>query len=209
MNISKLRKLKIMPTIYHNLFNANIERKNDNRIYCYKNSIISMDKNAKILLKGNLHVGVNNIAGSRRETTIRMDENSQLQINNSFSIYYDGDIILFKDAKLTLGSGFFNSNIKIRCTKNIFIGENVAISHDVTIMDSDAHEIISAGYHKTLSVHIGSNVWIGTRVTILKGVTIGDGAVIAAGSVVSKDVPENCLVAGIPAKVVKKNICWK
>jgi len=168
-----------------------------------------MDKNAKILLKGNLHVGVNNIAGSRRETTIRMDENSQLQINNSFSIYYDGDIILFKDAKLTLGSGFFNSNIKIRCTKNIFIGENVAISHDVTIMDSDAHEIISAGYHKTLSVHIGSNVWIGTRVTILKGVTIGDGAVIAAGSVVSKDVPENCLVAGIPAKVVKKNICWK
>ena len=45
-------------------------------------------------------------------------------------------------------------------------------------------------------------------VTILKGVTIGEGAIVAAGSLVNKDVPPHCLVAGIPAKVVKSNVSW-
>ncbi|MDR1847439.1 MAG: acyltransferase, partial [Bacteroidales bacterium] len=43
---------------------------------------------------------------------------------------------------------------------------------------------------------------------ILKGVTIGDGAIIAAGSIVTKDVPPQCIVAGVPAKVIKENIKW-
>lgn len=49
---------------------------------------------------------------------------------------------------------------------------------------------------------------IGMNVTVLKGVTIGEGAVVAAGSVVNKDVPPHCLVAGVPAKVVKTDIEW-
>lgn len=110
---------------------------------------------------------------------------------------------------MKLGSGFFNSNIKIRCHEKIEIGENVAISHDVTIMDSDAHEGLWEGYEKTKPIKIGNHVWIGTRVTILKGVTIGDNAIIAAGSVVTKDVPNNTVVAGVPAKVIKININWK
>ena len=108
-----------------------------------------------------------------------------------------------------MGSGFFNSNIKIRCHEKIEIGENVAISHDVTIMDSDAHEGLWKGYKKTKPIKIGNHVWIGTRATILKGVTIGDNAIIAAGSVVTKDVPSNTVVAGVPAKVIKTNINWK
>jgi acetyltransferase-like isoleucine patch superfamily enzyme len=56
---------------------------------------------------------------------------------------------------------------------------------------------------------IGNNVWIGTNVTVLKGVTIGDGAIIAAGSVVTKDVPANCMAAGVPAKVIKEHVKWK
>ena len=45
-------------------------------------------------------------------------------------------------------------------------------------------------------------------VTILKGVTIGEGAIVAAGSLVNKDVPPHCLVAGIPAQVVKSDVSW-
>ena len=52
-------------------------------------------------------------------------------------------------------------------------------------------------------VHIGDNVWVGARSVILPGVKIGNNVVIAAGSVVTKDVPENVMVAGVPA-VVKK-----
>ena len=51
-------------------------------------------------------------------------------------------------------------------------------------------------------VTIGDHVWIASRVTILPGVTVGRGAVVACGSVVTKDVPENAIVAGVPAKVI-------
>ena len=52
-------------------------------------------------------------------------------------------------------------------------------------------------------IHIGKRVWIGSNATILPGVTIGDGAIVAAGAVVTKDVPENTIVSGVPAKVMR------
>lgn len=48
------------------------------------------------------------------------------------------------------------------------------------------------------------NVWIGANVTVLLGVTIGEGSIIAAGAVVTKDVPDNMIAAGVPAKVIRK-----
>jgi acetyltransferase-like isoleucine patch superfamily enzyme len=54
-------------------------------------------------------------------------------------------------------------------------------------------------------VIIGDNVWIGARSVVLPGVKIGNNVVVAAGAVVNKDVPDNCLVAGVPA-VIKKRI---
>ena len=54
-----------------------------------------------------------------------------------------------------------------------------------------------------LPVKIGSRVWIGAHATILSGVTVGNNAVIAAGAVVTKDVPDNAVVAGVPAKIIK------
>lgn len=56
---------------------------------------------------------------------------------------------------------------------------------------------------------IGNKVWIASGAMILRGVTIGEGAIIAAGAIVSKDVPARCMVAGVPAKVVKENVYWK
>ncbi|MBN9312778.1 MAG: acyltransferase [Chryseobacterium sp.] len=137
-----------------------------------------------------------------------MYQNSTIDVENTFFIHSGCDVMVFKNAKLKLGSGYINRYCKIRCYEEITIGNNVAISENFTIWDSDAHEIIGNG-NPTAPIVIGNKVWIGTNVTVLKGVTIGDGAVIAAGSLVNKDIPENCLAAGVPAKVIRTNVQWK
>lgn len=58
--------------------------------------------------------------------------------------------------------------------------------------------------HMDERIHIGRDVWIGSKCVILQGVTIGDGAIVGAGSVVTKDVPENTIVVGVPAKFYRK-----
>jgi len=140
---------------------------------------------------------------------IEMGNNAAINVEDTFSIHSGCHIIILENAKLNLGSGYINRNVKIRCYQEITIGNNVAISENVSIWDSDAHSIIGNETEITQPIHIGNNVWIGTNVTILKGVNIGNGAIIAAGAVVTKDIPEGCLAAGVPAKVIKENVKWK
>lgn len=168
---------------------------------------LKINKSAKIILNGALSLNTNRMGCNDRSSILRMDENSVLECHG-FSFMYGADIILFKGSRLELGKGsFINSDCKIRCHKEITIGDGCAISHDFTIMDSDAHEL--DGSRNTNPVHIGNHVWIGTRVTILNGVNVGDGAVIAAGSLVTRDVPAGSLVGGVPAKVIKEKVEWK
>jgi acetyltransferase-like isoleucine patch superfamily enzyme len=96
-------------------------------------------------------------------------------------------------------------------SKTIIIGRGTMIAPNVTIMDSDFHalwppekRLITPNFDSDSSVIIGSNVWIGTRSIILKGVIIGDNSIIAAGSIVTKNVPPNTLVAGVPARPTRQ-----
>lgn len=140
---------------------------------------------------------------------LKMMEKSSINVQNGFSIFSGHHIILMPNARLNLGSGYINHHVKIRCFKEISIGNNVAISENVTIWDTDAHAVIGKEAQMTQPVKIGDQVWIGNNVTILKGVTIGNGAIIAAGAVVAKDIPAGCLAAGVPAKVIRENVKWK
>lgn len=162
---------------------------------------------SRLELGGRLTLGGNALSRKSNAVLLRLDSGSQLATQGNFSFFYGGDVILFPNARLVLGSdSFINSNCKIRCHEQISIGSGCAISHDVTIMDSDAHAL--DGSVRTAPVVIHDHVWIGTRVTILPGVTIGEGAVIAAGAVVSRDVPAGALVGGVPAKVLKEKVEW-
>ena len=141
--------------------------------------------------------------------TLSVADGATFELTGSFRFYSGCYVSVANGAKLRIGSGFLNCNSKIACFDSITIGEDVKISEDVYIRDSDNHEMISPGYKRSAPIVIGNHVWIGMRVTILKGVTIGDGAVIAAGAVVTKDVPPHTLWAGFPAKMIKENIEWK
>ena len=100
---------------------------------------------------------------------------------------------------------FFNSGVKIQDQGGVTIEDGALLGHNVVIASLD-HSLDPAhrGNLRPAPVHIGKNVWIGANATICKGVTIGDGAVVAAGAVVTSDVPENTVVGGVPARVIKK-----
>ncbi|USK92939.1 sugar O-acetyltransferase [Rossellomorea marisflavi] len=99
---------------------------------------------------------------------------------------------------------FFNTGCSFQDRGGIYIGDGSLIGMNVNIATLN-HGLDMKTRNTTYAspVTIGKNVWIGSGATILPGVTIGDRAVIAAGAVVTKDVPEGTVVAGVPAKVVK------
>lgn len=88
----------------------------------------------------------------------------------------------------------------------ITIGDNVQIAPKVNLVTLN-HDLSAGGNRKATyckPIVIEDNVWIGIDATILPGVTLGRNCVVAAGSVVTKDVPANVIVAGNPAKIVKR-----
>jgi len=97
---------------------------------------------------------------------------------------------------------------EIHAGKNVSIGNEVIIAWDCVVMDRDYHSTAN-GLEIGKPVIIENRVWIGCRSMLLKGITIGEGAVIAAGSVITKDVPPYTLVAGNPAKEIKKVKGWR
>jgi acetyltransferase-like isoleucine patch superfamily enzyme len=89
------------------------------------------------------------------------------------------------------------------------IGSHVNLAHGITVTAlnhnfDDPEKRIDEQSVSTNSVTIEDDVWIGANAVILRGVTIGNHYVVAAGAVVTKDVPPHSLVAGVPAKVIKK-----
>lgn len=107
---------------------------------------------------------------------------------------------------LTIGNNvFINSGCRFQDQGGILIGDNTLIGHNVVLATLNHNlDPSKRGNIYPSPIKIGKNVWIGANSTILPGVTIEDGAVIAAGAVVSKDVPMNTVVGGVPAKEIKK-----
>ncbi|GAA6409404.1 sugar O-acetyltransferase [Blautia hominis] len=106
---------------------------------------------------------------------------------------------------LTIGKHvFFNSGCKFQDQGGITIGDGSLIGHNVVLATLNHNpDPEHRGDIIPSPIHIGRNVWIGSGSTVLPGVTIGNGAVVAAGAVVTKDVPDNTIVGGVPAKVMK------
>lgn len=106
---------------------------------------------------------------------------------------------------ITLGKRvFINAGCCFQDQGGIEIGDDCLIGHQ-TVLATLNHDLSpeSRGGMFPAPIKIGRRVWIGAHATVLPGVTIGDNAVIAAGAVVTKDVPANAVVGGMPAKIIK------
>lgn len=125
------------------------------------------------------------------------------------------------DSRLTIGNNvFIGGGSLIDCLAQVTIEDDVLVSYQVLIMDSDNHSLRASertddlrrwrqGEYvwskvKRAPVIIRAKAWIGARATITKGVEIGEGAIVATGAVVTKNVPPYTIVAGNPARVVRE-----
>jgi acetyltransferase-like isoleucine patch superfamily enzyme len=135
-----------------------------------------------------------------------------------------GDLLTFAHAgSIEIGeSCYLGEGSRIWSAAKVKIGNRVLISHSVNIHDTDGHpldshkrhehftQIVTTGHPKkdidlpSKPIHIHDDAWIGFNCTILKGVTIGEGAIVGASSVVTSDVPPFSIVAGNPARFIRK-----
>ena len=182
------------------------------KIITYPKAIIDIDDDAVIQLQSNLHVGKDHFKGSKAETYLKLKKGAQLLVRGEFKMMYGSTIQIFENGTLTVGGAYINSDTLIACRKNISIGDGVMIARGVKIYDTDYHKILDEQnnvLNPDAEVIINNHVWIGVNAVILKGVTIGEGSIVAAGAVVTNDVPERCMVAGNPARVIRENVIWK
>ena len=185
-----------------------------------------MDKNTifKRLLKGEIispedpdSYKLKEASYDTKRLLLQMNNTSEPQkIRQFLSQIIDSEI----DESVTIFTPFH-----INYGKNTQIGKNVFINFDCVFLDlggitiedgvliapkvsllSEGHPISPQERHSLVPkhIHIKKNAWIGANATILHGVTIGQNAVVAAGSVVTKDVPDNVVVGGIPAQILKE-----
>ena len=215
---NKIRKAKtfftkydVLKTIYWR-FRLHLPRSASFHI-CPK-SIVSIAKNADVRIEsGELAINDTWFATRKRRyvSEFRLDRGSTFVCKGDFKLFQGASIYVAPGAKLVLHGGWsvLNTNSTLNCFHHIEIGKRCSISDNVSIADSDSHCIDGNKEKVAAPVIIGDHVWIGKNATILKGVTIGSGAVVGAGSLVTKDVPDNTVVVGNPAKPIKKIDNWE
>lgn len=147
---------------------------------------------------------INNTYHTPEEICALMSELTGKPVDASFAMFPP----FFTDCGKNISIGkrvFINSGCRFQDQGGITIGDDALLGHNVVL--ATLNHIVEPARRKDMTpaaIVIGKNVWIGSNTTILPGVTIGDNAIVAAGAVVTKDVPANTVVGGVPAKELKR-----
>ena len=122
-----------------------------------------------------------------------------------FSHTVTSEMVAHPRGRIEIGDRvFINYGASLSAHCLVKIGDGCQLGSYACLMDNDYHSVEDReAPGESAPIVLGRNVWLGVRVIVLKGVTIGDNAVIGAGSVVTRDVPANCLAAGVPARVIR------
>jgi len=169
----------------------------------FKSQCVRVGKNFRII-RGNLQ-GIPYLAG---KVFIEIGDNVKMHsvITIAGNKVYDRPV-------LRIGSNtYIGSRVSISVAQSITIGDNCYLADNIIIRDNDGHPLDlqkrmrnePVEKEEVRPVEIGNYVWIGSGSFVLKGIKIGDGAIIGSGSVVTKNVDEYTIVAGNPARCIRK-----
>lgn len=206
-------EISIPKYIYYNYLCKNIIRIDGSKVIPHKGTVINLDNNAKIYLKGNdLEIGYNKLKGSKSETHIRMNSGAIWRCDNGATLFYDTVIEIKENAVFSTGYFSANGGSVIIVDKEVVFGDDVMIGRNVIIYDSDFHQLRNKEnmpVNPPKSVIIGDHVWLTSNITVLKGVKIGKNSLVTAQTVINKDVPEQCIIAGkASGTVIKDYVNW-
>lgn len=114
----------------------------------------------------------------------------------------ESEVDLYQGLKIGEGTHWSIANLDGLVPQLISVGKHCRITPGVMILTHDASFFNHTGRYRVAPVHIGDRVYIGYGAIIMPGVTIGEDAIVGAGAVVTRDVPSNTVVAGVPARVL-------
>jgi acetyltransferase-like isoleucine patch superfamily enzyme len=161
--------------------------------------------NAQVQIRGRARVPLS----VRLIGRIRLRGNGDVEFGQSVTLVGDivpVEFVSYPGARISIGDhSFINYGSSISAYKHVKIGRHCLLGHHTLIVDRNEHGVEQRELAPPPApVVIEDHVWIGSRVIILPGISIGQHSVIGAGSVVTKDVAADCLVAGNPARVVRR-----
>lgn len=200
--------------MYLNYQCKNVIRKGKAKIIPYKNVILDIQNDSKIILEGDkdFEIGFNLLKGSRIETLIRLGKSAKIILHHGGFLFY-GTTLEVKDNAI-FEAGYFSANIGsvFIVDKKVYFGEDVMIGRNVMIYDSDFHQVINYSGEPTnlpQEVVIEDHVWLTSNINVNKGTHINEGTIIANQTVIYGNIPEYSLVAGKSnGKVHKNDVRW-
>lgn len=224
--------------ILYNISKIIIATKNINIIKNVKEQIYSYNMNFEILYIDDLIQNEIELSNSNYQDVYHDEFNNCIMIEtgvvfNKINICFQGSNNLFKIGRnvkietsiyvhfmgngntFLIGQNTFIGSIYVILAESgeVRIGNDCMIASEIDIYQGTSHPIFDKDTEKRINyskdISIGDSVWIGKRVALMSGFSIGNGSVIGYGSVSSGDFGDNLIIAGCPAKVIRKDIIWK
>ncbi len=195
--------IDLVKYFYFNFISSIVKREKDCYILPNRGSRFEIDRTARIYLRGNLTLNDHKLKHSKAECYLRMMKNTELYINGDVKCAFLSTIELHSGSKVSIGKAYINVGAVIMSEKEIEIGNDVLISRNVYIYDSDFHQILDESGNITnqaKKITISNGAWLGVKSTILKGVKIGEGAILSANSTAMTRIKSHTIACGTPAR---------
>lgn len=211
-----IKKIPFIKKIFHSLvyFFQNVKFYKRNTVLNESKSKFHLDcdlncRNNKISIKKDCYFdsSVIRIRGTNNE--IIFEEG--VKVGKGCSFWMEGNNLKIKVGGGTTFTQYCHLNAQEE-NVSIILGKDCMLSNHIIIRTSDSHPIYNAETKQRLnnakSVMIGEHVWIAPDTKIMKGANIGNGCIVGSNTMLNKTFPDNTLIVGMPAKVVKNNVEW-
>lgn len=177
----------------------------------------TFDKNVSLTIRGsNNRITIDPKARIAKIRVIMDCDNGTLTIGPNSKHGFDMSIRIGQDASVRIGADVTTTSTCIVSAvegATITIGDDVMLASGNQIRADDGHPIfdVKTGtrVNPVKDIRIGNHVWLGAQAVALAGAKINDGSVVGFRSLVTGQIPNNCIAAGTPAKVIRRNIAWE